>query len=334
MQNHFGLDIGVNSIKIVSLKGEGKKRQLLALGEVSTPAGGLEATSGEVKVIEGIKKLVKDLEIKSKLAVVALPETKAISRVLSFPPMKESEIYKAIFYEAETFIPYPLDQVQIDYQIIENTSQRILVFVAAAPKKLIERQIRVVREAGLMALALETTAIALARTFGNSTNKPMMVLDIGAKTSTMVVTKNNLVFFTRTIVFGGEAFTRSIGISLGMDTVKAEEYKKAYGLESGKWEDKIKKALTDISGRLVEEIKRGILTFKEEWGENIGFLVVSGGGALLPGLTDELVRILGIEVQIGQPLAGIEMEGARVITDNQKEFSKFATATGLAKRER
>jgi len=334
MENHFGLDIGAGSIKIVLLKREGKKRQLLALGEVSTPAGSLEVTSGEVKIIEGIKKLVKDLEIKSKLAVVALPETKAISRVLSFPPMKESEIYKAIFYEAETFIPYPLDQVQIDYQVIENTSQRVLVFVVAAPKKLIERRTEVVQESGLTPLALETTATALARAFENSTNKPMMILDIGAKTSTMVVTKNNLVFFTRTIVFGGEAFTRSISISLGMETVKAEEYKKAYGLESGKWEDKIKKALNDISGRLIEEIKKGMLTFKEEWGEDVGFLVISGGGALLPGLADELVKILGIEVQISQPLAGVGIEGARMITDNQKEFSKFTTAIGLAKRGR
>jgi len=336
VKSHFGLDIGSGLIKAVWLVKEKEKYRLLALGETPTPLVATDTTgeSEEVKLGEAIKKLVADLEIKTKLAVVALPETKVISRILSFPPMKEGEIYKAIFYEAETFIPYPLDQVQIDYQIIKASSQQVLVFVVAAPKKTVEKYEKIIQQAGLVPLALETTATALARTFGNASAQPMMILDLGSKSSTMTVTKKGMVFFTRTIPIGGEAFTRAISISLGMETFKAEEYKKTYGFQAGKWEGKIRQALGDVFARLGEEIKKGILSFKEEWKEDVKFLVVSGGTAALPGLTDELLKILGIEVQIGQPLGGIITEGGKIVVGEQQGWARFAVAVGLAKRER
>ncbi len=333
MKTFFGLDIGSGSIKASWIKKEKEKLRLLALGEAPTPVGVTEIASEQIRLAETVKKLVADLEIRTKLVAVALPETKVISRILVFPPMKEEEVYKAIFYEAETFIPYPLEEVQIDYQIIESSSAQILVFVAGAPKKIIQQYEDLIQKAGLIPMALETTATALGRTFGNTSPQAMMVLDLGSKSSTMVVTKRGFVFFTRTIPIGGEAFTRAISISLGMETFKAEEYKKTYGFQVGKWEDKIRKALGEVFERLGEEIRKGMLSFKEEWREDVKFLVVCGGGASLPGLTDELLKVLGVEVQIGQPLAGIETEGAKIMIGEQEGLSRFAVAVGLARRE-
>ncbi|MCD6226084.1 type IV pilus assembly protein PilM [bacterium] len=331
--NFFGLDVGNQTIKIAFLRKEKEKYFLYALGEAKTQ-GELSTPNGEVKAAEAVKRLMGDLEIKERVVVSALPESAVISRVLSFPPMKEEEVYRAIFYEAETFVPYPLNKVQIDYQVIEKTPRRSLVFVVAAPKELIKQRTSFLQSVGLVPLALETTATALARVFGNETGQPVMILDIGAKSSTMLVTKNKAVYLTRSLPFGGEAFTRAIALSLGMDPLKAEEYKKAYGFLKEEWEGKIRKAMEEIFLHLLEEVKKGLLTFKEEWNEEIKVLIVSGGGALMPGLTDELVNRLGIEVQIGQPLEKVEKTPqAKMVISEEKELPKFAVAIGLAMRE-
>ncbi len=334
MSAQIGLDIGVSSIKIACLEKHGEGWKLLGLGEAGSPSGGTQLLSAETRLAESIKKLVADLGIKTRLAISALPEQSTTSRVLSFPPMKEKEIYKAIFYEAETFVPHPIEEVQIDYQILQKTSERILTFVVAAQKTIIERYEKIINEAGLVPVAIETTAIALSRCVPDNINKPVMILDLGARNSTMVVAKNNSIYFTRTVPFGGEAFTRSLSVALGMDSFQAEEYKKAYGFKGGEWEGKIHQALLDVFVRLGEEIKKGFLSFQEEWQEQVSFLMVAGGGASLPGLTEELVKILGIEVQINQPLAGIDLEGAKWLVESKEDLARFALSIGLAKRNK
>ncbi len=334
MSAQIGLDIGVSSIKLACLEKKGEVWSLLALGEANTPPGGTELLSAETRLAETVKKLVVDLGIKTRLTVSALPEQSVTSRVLSFPPMKEDEVYKAIFYEAETFVPHPLEEVQIDYQILQQTSERILTFVVAAQKSVIERYEKIITEAGLVPAAIETTATALSRCVPGNIDKPVMVLDLGARNSTMLVTKNRSIYFTRTIPFGGEAFTRSLSVALGMDNFQAEEYKKTYGFKGGEWEGKIRQALHEVFVRLGEEIKKGFMAFQEEWQEQVSFLMVVGGGSSLPGLTDELVKILGIEVQIGQPLSGIDLQGGKWLVQNKEDLARFAVAMGLAKREK
>jgi len=334
MKAQIGLDIGTSSVKLVCLEKEGENWRLLALGEASSPPGGAQIASSETKLAETIKKLIVDLGIKTQLVVSALPESKTTSRVLSFPSMKEEEVYKAIFYEAETFVPDPLDQVQIDYQILQKTPQRVLTFVVVAKKTLIEQYEKIINEAGLLAMAIETTATALGRSLPQIIDKPVMILDLGSQNSTMVVVKNGSIYFTQVIPFGGEAFTRALSVALGMDTFRAEEYKKTYGFKGGEWEGKIRQALHDVFVHLGEEIKKGFLAFTEEWQEQVSFLLIAGGGSSLPGLTDELVKIMGIEVQISQPLAGINIQGAKWLVKNQDDLARFAVAIGLAKREK
>lgn len=334
MSIQIGLDIGVSSIKLACLEKRGEAWKLLGLGETDTPPGGTQLLTAESRLAETVKKLVADLGIKSRLVISALPEENITSRVLSFPPMKEEEVYKAIFYEAETFVPHPIEEVQIDYQILQQTPERILTFVVAAQKAIIERYEKIINEAGLVPAAIETTATALSRCVPEGMDKPVMVLDLGARNSTMLVAKNKAIYFTRTIPFGGEAFTRSLSVALGMDNFQAEEYKKTYGFKGGEWEGKIRQALHDVFVRLGEEIKKGFLAFQEEWQDQVGFLMVAGGGSSLPGLTDELVKILGIEVQINQPLAGVDLQGAKWLVQNKEDLARFAVAVGLAKRDK
>jgi type IV pilus assembly protein PilM len=332
---HFGLDIGASSIKVAWLDGKPERPKLIAMGEEKNLAGSsLDSETSLIKTSEAIKKLVGELEINTNLVVTALPENKVISRLISFPPINEAEIGKALYYETETFVPYPKDKVQLDYQIVEQTKDKILVFVVAAHKEIVEKIQKLVKTAGFVPVALETTSISLVRSLAPKTGAPTMIVDLGASNSVITVVKNGGIYISRVIGLGGNAFTRAISTTLGMDFLKAEEYKKAYGFQAGSWESKIRNALIDVFDHLAEELKKVALSYSEEWNERIELLILSGGGAITPGLTDELIKVLGVEIQIAQPLAGMDIKGARTVSVDQKDYSRYSIPIGLAKREK
>jgi len=327
------LDVGAGSIKIVQLDKENDKYKLVCLGEVKNPSGGNFDTETQMtKTAEVIKRLIGDLEIKTKLTVASMPETKLVSRVVAFPPIKESEIEKALFYEVETFVPFPKDKIQLDYQVIERTKEKVLVFVVAAQKEVVAQYEKLIRSLGLVPMALETTSVALSRALATDLAKPTMIVDLGSRNSTMVIVKRSHIYLTRVLRFGGDAFTRAISVSLGMDFLKAEEYKKTYGFQADRWENKIRNSLIEVFSHLAQEIKTGMLSFKEDWGEQVALIILSGGGATMPGLSDQLIKILGIEIQVGRPLSGIDVSSAKLLIETEKESSRFSVPVGLAKR--
>lgn len=328
----FGLDIGFGSIKAAWLKKERNGFRLLSLGEAKSPEGlDLSVETGLNQAAETIKKLIADLEIKTNFVSLALPERKVISRVLIYPPMKDSEIAKALFYEIETFVPYPQKDVQLDYQVIQRTKDKMLVFVVVSRKETVQVYEKLAKRAGLVPVALESTALSLVRALSPQNSKPVMIVDLGARDSTLVVAQEGNVYLTNVARVGGEAFTRAISISLGMDFLKAEEYKKAYGIEEKYWEGKIRVALKEAFDHLATEIRKVMIAYKEEWGKDISLLILSGGGAAMPGLSDELVKILGVEVQTANPLVGINTEGARRAVESKEGLSRFSVCLGLAK---
>jgi len=331
--NFFGLDIGSSSIKLIQLSKEGDKFNLIALGEASAPQPGIRGSNPEhwAQTAECIKKLIADLKIKTKNVVLGLPEDSVISRLKWFPPMKEDEVRAALEFEAETFIPQPLDQVKIDYEIIDkDDAGRLLVFVLAAPNEIVDKHLKVAKMAGLNLIALETPAVSLARIFSFK-EAPALILDMGDKFSSLTVDKGGNVFLTRTISIGGDAFTRGVSLSLGLDINVARGYCQAYGLKETELEGKVRNALMPLFEKLVDEVKKTMLSFKEQWQEDIGVVVLSGGGVNMPGLIEEMAKVLGVEVQIAQPFTGVK-SNTPISVDVRNEGSKFSTAFGLAAR--
>ncbi len=329
----FGLDIGSSSIKILQLKKEKDQLVLVNIGETVSPQPGVSGETEEqwAQTAEAIKKLISDLKLRTKNAVVGLPEHEVISRLKWFPPMKENEIMVALEFEAETFIPHSLDKVQIDYEIVDKDGKgRLLVFIVAALKTVVQKYLRVAKLAGVVPFALETPAVSLARAFSVK-NTATLILDLAAKYTHLIASREGNVFLTRTIPVGAEAFVRSVSVSLGLETNVAVGYFRAYGLKEDELEGKVRKSLMPIFIKLVDEIKKTIYSFREEWGQEIGVLVLSGGGALAPEFIEELVKTLAIEVQIIQPFANVKVNISPPI-DIRKEGARFGTVFGLASR--
>ena len=333
----FGIDIGSGSIKLVGLaKNSQGGISLRYIGEAENGLGTIEETGSKISEISSlIKVLLADLKIKSKAVVTSLPEKDVISRLVKLPPLKESEIKEALNFEAETFVPYPLDDVLIDYEIVDkDEAGRLLVFAIAAKKSLISAYIKLFKKVGLELQAIESPAVAMNRVITNSVSSTgsVLLMDMGETVSDILIVRAGSIYLTRPVSVGGEALTRAISINLGLEMKSAEEYKKAYGMRASELEGKIKNAILPVFTSMAEEIRKAVVAYREEWGKNVDLLVLSGGGANMPGLAEELTRILGLEVQVIQPFLKVDSSLINAPIDLVMEGCRYTLATGLALR--
>lgn len=339
MSSVVGIDIGQNTVKIASLSGNNSQITLEALGESRSPKNEAGKEIDREKFLSEagriIKNLLNDLKIKNKQVVASLPEDEVISRLVRLPPLKESEIMDALRFEAETFVPFPLEEVSIDYQIIEkDDAGRLNVFVIAAKNELIESYLRLFKSIGLELLALESPAIALRRVLklGMPMVERVVVVDMGEKYSDVFSVNKENVYFARSLSVGGESITRAISLNLNLDMPSAEEYKKAYGMKEAELEGKIRQAILPVFNDISEEIRKTLTLFAEDVGKPAELLVLTGGGANLPGMAEELTKMLGIEVQVLQPFANVSTAGNQFGYNLNVDGCRFALAAGLALR--
>lgn len=340
MSEIIGVDIGQNSVKIVSLSKSGEGLVLDALGEAKLGVIDIKTDEDRGKFLEDSEKIIKglmeDLKIKPKQVIAGLPENEVISRLVRLPPLKESEIMDALKFEAETFVPYPLDEVSIDYEIIEkDDAGRLTIFVVAARNKLIQVYIKLFKSLGLELLALESSSIALKRVVKTNINtvERVMVVDLGERSSSIFNINKGNVYFSRSIMVGGESITRSISLGLNLDMASADEYKKAYGMKESELEGKIRAAVMPVFNNIAEEIRKAMALFMEDsGGKKIELMILTGGGANLPGMAEELTKFFGVEVQVAQPFSKIDTTKTQTQFNLTIDGSKFALVTGLAMR--
>ena len=340
MSGILGIDVGHGSIKLVSIsKDAGGVFFLESIGEskVSVVDEKIRNDSKYFTEITGVlKSLLGDLKLKNKQVVASLPENDVISRLVRLPPMKDSEIMDALRFEAETFVPYPLDEVSIDYEVIEkDDAGRLSVFVIAARNDLIQFYVKLFKSLNLELVALESPSVAYRRVVANGvkTVERVIVLDLGEKyTDIFNISKGNT-YFARSIPIGGESLTRAVSMGLGLDMNSAEEYKKAYGIKETELEGKIRAAALPVFNSITDEVRKAMTLFSEDSnGKAVELLILSGGGANLPGMAEELTKILGVEVQVAQPFVNIDVAKITVPFNLNTEGCRFGLAVGLSLR--
>ena len=198
-QSLFGLDIGVSSIKAVQLASNGKTKKLSALGTIPTPVGGFlsSETASISTVAETIKKLFKDSKITTKNVNISLPESKIFTRVIEMPLISEDELNSAITWEAEQYIPMALEDVNMDWQVINRpkdpgSNQKMSVLLSASPKKLIESYMRLSDKADLNLVSLEPETLAVVRSFSDLgvSSPTSLVLDMGSEETNLIIIKD------------------------------------------------------------------------------------------------------------------------------------------------
>ena len=341
--NHFGFDIGSHSIKAVQLTGTFEAPAFVAAVQIDTPPAAFsqpgEADSGEaIEAVAGaIKLLHKEAHFSTDKVVTSLPESQIFTRVVELPSLKQSEIKNAISWEAEQYVPVPINEVKLDWQVLGNstTSGKVEVLLVAAPINLISRYLKILKAANLTPLSLETEIISVVRSLVQRIEgaPTTMVVSIGASTTDLSIVSTGRISFTRSIATGGHALARGVAQELGFELDQATEYMETYGLDPNSLEGKVMQAIKPIFDVIVNEIRR-VLAYYASKHPNIPVkrVVVTGGAAKLPGLVVYLAESLGIEVQIGNPWEGISLP-SHAQNKLVEEATSYAVAVGLALKQ-
>jgi len=365
----FGLDISDLSLKIISLKKKGDFLTLASFGEIKVKPGIIK--EGEIKdeeklaetIKEAIKK-VKGEKLKTKYVVASLPEEKAFLQVIQMPKMSEEDLQSAVIYEAENYIPLPIEEVYLDSQIVPpvcNHLDHFDILLAALPKKTVDPYLSSLKKAGLQPKTLEIESLSITRALikDEVTTSPVLLIDLGATRTSFIIFSGHSLRFTSSIPVSSGSFNEIISKSLGVSFTEAEKLKIKYGLEE-KIELKIKngtkvkrergkifEALIPALVDLVQQIKRYLGYYQTHAShehlpsptntlagdKGVSKILLCGGGANLKGLIELLTLELKIPVELADPWVNILLKGQRELPELSFEKSLgYATALGLALR--
>lgn len=339
MPAYFGIDFGSTSIKLVASDLQGSKSfGLASVAMVSNPTGSLDFADPMVttKLSAAVKQLLTEAKVREKRVVVSIPESQVYSRIVSLPQMSEAELASAIQWEAEQFVPIPVDQVEIDYSVVRSvpkgsTDKKMLVYLVAAPKKQLQALVDFLLSLGLDPIAVESEMVAVSRSLSFA---PLpgstLILQMGAMSSVLAIMDGGSLLFSYVTNVGGVALTRALAQSLTLPLPQAEEYKRTYGLDPNQLEGKVRNGLLIPVEQVVSEIRKAMEFYAAEHKARINRILLSGGGSYLPALAPQLGSVFsGVEVAIADPFAAAKPERGVVIP---KERSVFSVAVGLSLR--
>lgn len=339
MDSIIGLDIGSHSIKLVEIGRRKDELVLMAAGSIPTPPKAILAINPEdlESIATVVKKLWKESGAVTKNVNIALPESQVFTRVIEVPQLSDRELASAIKWEAEQYIPMPLDQVTVDFTILrqarETGTNKMDVLLVASPKTLVEKYVTILEFAELNPIAVETEIIAASRSLIRTTGsvRTVMIVSLGAQTTDLAILRNGIFSFTRSISSGGEALSRAVAQAFGFEISQAEEFKKTYGIEKDKLEGKLLTAVAPIMDTIISEMKRAIAFYQEKYkDEQIGVAIISGGTAKVPGMVVYMAEKLGLEVQLANPWVGLVRDPRFHVLD--AEGPVFSVSVGLALR--
>ncbi len=332
--NYFALRLSGEAVQLAAVEKKNDKLELAILQEYRGLGSAATSPLTLSNLPAAAAKALTTIGKNYPRVVVNIPEEVVISRVVNLPPMKDAEIASALHYEAETFIPYPVTKAQMDYQVLQDRKDKgKTILVVATQKSYLDALIDLLTNLRLVPLAIENYSIALTRVFATEPTTATAIVDIGAMQTTVVISYQRAPYLSHFSSLGGDTLTRAVSVVLGMSLEKAEAYKTTYGLKAGQWKNKIRQALLPVVQQLVVETRKSILAFEGVWKQKVKVLTLSGKGSLVPGLADELVSELGVEVQWGDPLAGLTLNPSLASQQHWEEKKlEFSGVIGSALR--
>ncbi|MBI5233572.1 MAG: type IV pilus assembly protein PilM [Deltaproteobacteria bacterium] len=336
------LDIGSHSIKLVQLSQSKKGWHLSRLAMKELPPEAIVDGSliDSMTVHSALKEILKENSIKAKDTAISLTGHSVIIKKVSMPAMTEEELGESIQWEAEQYIPFPIADVNIDFQILgEDASGRgqMDVMLVAAKKEVINDYTNLIKEAGLNPVVVDVDAFAIENmldiNYPISANEKIALINIGASITTISVTVGGLTQFTRSIPIGGNRYTEELQRKFNVNFKDAEGLKMgevAAGIDS----QDLAKAITTVSTNLIMEIRRSLDFFLAGGPDMfISKILLSGGGAKIKGLGALIQEKTSINVETANPFNNIEYNHKQFDEEYIKAVAPFfAVAVGLATR--
>jgi len=339
----IGLDIGSSSIKLVELS-EGKtgyKLQNLAISPLPPEAIVDGALMDSVTIIDTIRDLISTSKTKTKNVVTSVSGHSVIVKKITLPFMTEAELEESIQWEAERYIPFDINDVNIDFQIFgsgpENPDVMDVVLVAAK-KDIINDYVSVIMESGLNPVIIDIASFALenmlAINYEVDKEETVAMANVGASITNINIVKNNISGFTRDIFKGGNQITEEIQRQLHIDYEEAEKIKVGSKVDVTS-QPIIQNVLKTASDSLAVEIANSLDFFQSTTTyEKINKLYLSGGGSKIKNFDIILQQQIGIPVEIINPFKKVEYSENNFDLEYLREIGPaMAVGVGLASRK-
>ncbi|MFZ5863307.1 MAG: type IV pilus assembly protein PilM [Nitrospirota bacterium] len=339
-----GLDIGSNTIKLIQLKATKKGYVLEKFGiktiDPELIVDGAVMDAG--RVVDVLKELLREQAVKAKDVVISVSGHSVIVKKISVPPMTEEELSESIKWEAEQYIPFDVNDVNLDFHILPSSDapegkDTMTVVLAAVKKDRLSEYTSLVTEAGLNPVVVDVDAFTLENVYGTaygSTGSEVVALvNIGASVMNIHIVKGGNFWFTRDISTGGNRYTETIQRDLNLSFDAAERAKRGEAVE-GVNPDAVAEVVSTMNGELAAEIGRSFDYFRStSTHETIDRVLLSGGTAKLSGLAPFLSERLGVPVELLDPFRQIRVNPKTVSPDLIAEVGAQATVVvGLAIR--
>jgi len=414
--------LGGTSIKAVELKNVGNRPQLVTYGFVD---GGYNIVNDDSKeaqsaIASHLKELIKRSRISTDKAIAAMPSFSVFSSIISLPAMSKKDLISAVRWEAKKFVPIPLEEMILDWEVIGTTEgdkkavlpQRdkeddaekkeddkkesvqgahlpdgqgsasggkdkegskndtstgsgrgkkekdksgeagsgsagkdkknkttsvpkgnVRVLLTAAPKELVNRYVELFREVGLQLIGLETESFALERSLIGHDKNPIMVVDIGSQSTSIIIFAGSVPILNRSIDVGGKTITKSLVESMGISEAQAEQFKLDMNMSVS--EDVIEKLPQPIRymiNSIVNEIRYILNIYQGQNKEAISKVVLTGGSAFLSNLTNYIQTIFNTKAYIGDPWARV-VHPVEIDVMLKQLGPRLSVSIGLAMRE-
>jgi len=339
----IGLDIGSSYVKLVELKdlGKGKNYQLVNVGVEPVPPqsivdGGI---MDSFAVSESVRTLFERLNVKNQKVAIAVSGNGVIIKKITLPKMTMEELNDQIKFEAEQYIPFEIDEVNIDYEVVDSSEEdQMDVVLVAAKKDVISDYTSVVVQAGLEPVVVDVAAFALqnAYEFNHLIDQDLItaLVNIGASSTNINILLGNKSLFWRDLSVGGSLYTQNIQKELGIDFDSAESLKKGNNVEGISF-DSVIPIIDQTSQELIGEFLKTFEFFKAtSQFSTIDKIVLSGGTAKTHGLDKMLEDKSGVRVEIFNPFESIKVDESVYDPEFINDVSTMVSiAVGLSLRK-
>ncbi len=340
VSDFFGLDIGTSSVRVVQLVsgGPGRPKQLLkyAMAPIEGNLALSDSKADQQKVAEKLKEIISQAQITTKNVAVGLPSSRVFTMVVDLERLAPSELAKTIKFQADSLIPTPVAESKIDWAVIGDSPKdpnKVEVLLTSVANNFIEARLDMLESIGLNVIAFEPDNLAMTRAvLAEGSMEPQMVIDIGSKSTDIVITMGGAPRLTRALPTGSDAIIKAAVQNLNIDENQAQEFVFKFGLSEGKLEGQVHNAIIGTVDLLMGEIDKSIKFFQTRYKDvKIEKIIMTGGASSLPEFPLYIANKFGINVEIGNAWRNVQFS-----MDRQNELmavsNHFSVATGLAER--
>ncbi|MFZ2969798.1 MAG: type IV pilus assembly protein PilM [Minisyncoccia bacterium] len=348
----LGVDIGTTGMRLVELKKEDSKSVLVNYGHLESEDYLSVGSSGNNRLADNTylshDRIVKDLSevigamgIMAKKISMSIPIASAFSSVISLPDVPESEIDKAINFEARRYIPIPLDEVSFGWSLISKHSgedgnkdgkKGIKVLLVAIPGDITLKYSNIAQALKLDLISLETESFPLARSLANGEQGVFTIVDIGSRTTSITVVENGVVLASHGVSnIGGVEITNVLSHGFNVDLKRAESLKRDIGLKFSGTDKKVSEIMMPIVSVISADIRKINESYSRDNKRDVSRVILTGGSASLPGIVEFLNKDLNINVEIGNPWKNISHD-VKLDAKLVEIAPHFSIAIGLALR--